>query len=139
MYTYIYACCVIVLLQCVWLVQVVLRITPLCEGELTVLGFIYHLCVDYEGTQQQQRQSSSKKGSESPGRTSQLPSLTVSSKDTLYQKQQNYKVQQSLAEGVQVYTCTYMYDIEVSTIHLCMQCICYYVIQLNVSCGSGSS
>lgn len=73
--------------------QVILSITPLCEGELDVLGVIYHLCVD---------QTAQVKGSESPqppsSKTS-LPSLNISSRDPLYQRHQH-----SLAEGVQVDT-----------------------------------
>lgn len=73
--------------------QVMLKITPLCEGELDVLGFIYHLCVE---------QTAQVKGSESPQPSSSktsLPSLNISSRDTLYQRHQH-----SLAEGVQVDT-----------------------------------
>lgn len=73
--------------------QVMLKITPLCEGELDVLGFIYHLCVE---------QTAQVKGSESPQPSSSktsLPSLNISSRDTLYHRHQH-----SLAEGVQVET-----------------------------------
>lgn len=73
--------------------QVMLKITPLCEGELDVLGFIYHLCVE---------QTAQVKGSESPQPSSSktsLPSLNISSRDTLYQRHQH-----SLSEGVQVDT-----------------------------------
>lgn len=71
-----------------------LHITPLKEGDLEVLGFIYNLCVDI--TQQ--------KGSDSPvqpGSRTNLPSLTVSSRDSLYQKHQGTGIQGILAEGVQ--------------------------------------
>ena len=72
----------------------VLRVTPLCEGELDILGFIYHLCVEQGGQV---------KGSESPSASrASLPTLSVSSKDTLYQRQQNIGVQHSLVQGVQV-------------------------------------
>lgn len=78
-----------------------LRVTPLREGELDVLGFIYHLCVEQGGQV---------KGSESPPASrASLPSLSVSSRDTLYQKQQNIGVQHSLAQGVQVPMYMYMY------------------------------
>ena len=90
-----------------YLLQVVLRLTPLCEGEIDVLGIIFHLCVDQPLPSSPSSPSSPSlggRGSESPGppgRTS-LPSLSVSGRDGLFQRQQNLRVQQSLAEGVQV-------------------------------------
>ena len=79
-----------------------LRVTPLREGELDVLGFIYNLCVE---------PGAPVKGSESPQTASSradLPSLTISSKDSLYQRHQSSGVQHSLAEGVQVHVhCSY--------------------------------
>ena len=87
-----------------YLLQVVLRLTPLCEGEIDVLGIIFHLCVDQPLPSSPSSPSLGGRGSESPGppgRTS-LPSLSVSGRDGLFQRQQNLRVQQSLAEGVQV-------------------------------------
>ena len=74
--------------------QLTLHITPLKEGDLEVLGFVYNLCVD----------TTQLKGSESPIQTSirtNLPSLSFSSRDSLYQKHQSRGVQEILAEGVQ--------------------------------------
>ena len=76
------------------MVQVVLRVTPRCEGELDVLGLIFHLCVD---------PSQSGRGSESPGPPGRAGLPCVSSgKDSVYQRQQNWRVPNSLTEGVQV-------------------------------------
>ena len=66
-------------LHVVFYFQITVPITPLREGELEVLGFIYNLCVD---------------GSQSKGATSPLPtsssranllSMSVNSRESLYQ------------------------------------------------------
>ena len=91
------SCCVSLMFS---VLQVMLRVTPLREGELDVLGFIYNLCVE---------PGAPVKGSESPQTAScraNLPSLTISSKDSLYQRHKSSGVQHSLAEGVQVHACT---------------------------------
>ena len=89
-----------------------------------MLGFIYHVCVEQKGQV--------KKGSESPsqqsGSRTTLPSLAVSSRDSLYQQQQNLRVQHSLAEGVQVCivysgTCTCTCSYNVRTVYACT-CTC---------------
>ena len=90
------SCCVSLMFS---VLQVMLRVTPLREGELDVLGFIYNLCVE---------PGAPVKGSESPQTAScraNLPSLTISSKDSLYQRHKSSGVQHSLAEGVQVHAC----------------------------------
>ena len=74
--------------------QVTLRVTPLREGDLEVLGFVYNLCVD----------TSQQKGSDSPLQPASrpnVPSMAISSRDSLYQKHQGSGVQMNLAEGVQ--------------------------------------
>ena len=73
--------------------QVTLRLTPLREGDLEVLGFVYNLCVD----------TSQQKGSDSPLQPASrpnVPSMAISSRDSLYQKHQGSGVQMTLADGV---------------------------------------
>lgn len=80
-----------------------LRITPLQEGELDILGFIYHLCVEPEMVG---------KTSVSPSMTGSrlsLPSMSISSGDSLYQQHYSSEVQHSLEEGIQVHANYFLY------------------------------
>ena len=70
-------------------------ITPLREGELEVVGFIYNLCVDktHPGGSASPIPSSSSR--------SNLLSMSVNSRESLYQVTQGAGVQAILTEGVQ--------------------------------------
>ena len=75
--------------------QVTVYITPLREGELEVIGFIYNLCVD-----KTHPQGSASPVSNSASRANLL-SMSVNSRESLYQVTQGAGVQAILTEGVQ--------------------------------------